>query len=317
MGTWGAGLYENDTALDVKGEFEEYYQRGMAVQEITDRLMQEYADILEDADEAPLFWFALADTQYHFGVLLPLVRESALTWLQMVRARLENEPVCDTDKARIMLDRLQKELHAPLPPEKKAKKKRLYTCQWKLEDVFAYQLESDMAKEMGLAGRYFLIQKVDECMWYPGHIVPIVSVKLTSGPTLPATLEEYDLLEFVQTGFTKYEDRFLPIDMRRPREDITEKAKLHYKVDAYGYLPEYRITLLNTSKRVIPKKLIYLGNYENAQRPQLEFIPHAKENLQVVAWKQFGETFETKMLQRYRWHNLRELTIYHADGNQK
>lgn len=141
-----------------------------------------------------------------------------------------------------MLDRLQKELHAPLPPEKKMKAKRLYTCQWKLGDVFAYQLESDMAKEMGLAGRYFLIQKVDERMWYPGHIVPIVSVKLTSGSTLPATLEEYDLLEFVQTGFTKYEDRFLPIDMRRPREDIAEKAKLHYKVDAYGYLPEYRIT---------------------------------------------------------------------------
>lgn len=81
MGTWGTGLYENDTALDVKDEFEEYYQRGMAVQEITDRLMQEYADILEDTDEAPLFWLSLADTQYHFGVLLPLVRESALTWL--------------------------------------------------------------------------------------------------------------------------------------------------------------------------------------------------------------------------------------------
>ena len=38
MGAWGAGLYENDTALDVKDEFEKLFNDGKGVQEITDGL---------------------------------------------------------------------------------------------------------------------------------------------------------------------------------------------------------------------------------------------------------------------------------------
>ena len=68
--------------------------------------------------------------------------------------------------------------------------------------------------------------------------------------------------------------------------------------------------LLNTSKNAIPSKLIYVGNFVNAVHPQKEFIPHAKENIVPVSWKQFNETFEVKMIKRYCGHNLRELSIY-------
>lgn len=71
-------------------------------------------------------------------------------------------------------------------------KKRVYKCQWNLGDVFAYELESDLAKERGLYGRYFLIQKIDEDVWYPGHIVPIVYVKITNDNKLPSNVEEYN-----------------------------------------------------------------------------------------------------------------------------
>lgn len=118
------------------------------------------------------------------------------------------------------------------------------------------------------------------------------------------------ITEYVQTWFTKYEDRFLPIDMSHPQEDIWEKSKLDYQVDAYGFLPEYRITLLNTSKEAIPAKLIYVGNFQNTVRPPKEFIPHSKENIVTIAWKRFDETFETKMIKLYCGHNRRELSIY-------
>lgn len=167
-----------------------------------------------------------------------------------------------------------------------------------------------MAKERGLYGRFFLIQKIDECPWHPGHIVPIVYVKITNDHNLPASVEEYDKLEYVQTWFTKYEDRFWPIDMTRPQEDIAEKSKLNYQVDEYGFLPQYRVILLNTSKKVIPANLIYLGNFADALRPQKEFVPHSKVNIVSAPWKRFDETFETKMIKRYCGHNLRELSIY-------
>ena len=311
MGTWGSELYQNDTSLDVKDEFEELYSAGKTAQDITDKLIEDYRSIMGDFDEEPLFWLALADTQWNWGVLTPLVKDKALIWIDKSSDMFNRQTIDMSAKPKKKaLDELKTKLLSPQPPVKKPVKKRIYRCKWKFGDVFAYQLESDLAKERGLYGRYFLIQKVDEGVWHPGHIVPIVYVKITRDTNLPSNIEEYDQLEYVQTWFTNYEDRFLPIDMRHPQEDIAEKSKINYQVDEYGFLPQYRAELLNTSPKVIPTKLIYIGNFANAVRPQKEFIPHSKENVVTVSWKQFDETFETKMIKRYCGHNLRELSIY-------
>ena len=102
--------------------------------------------------------------------------------------------------------------------------------------------------------------------------------------------------------------------MSRPQEDIAQKSKMEYRVDEYGFLPQYRITLLNTSKNVIPSKLIYVGNFANTHPPRKEFIPHSKANISHVFWEKFDETFETKMIKLYCGHNLRGFSIY-ADKN--
>ena len=312
MGMWGFELYQNDTSLDVKDKFEELYNAGKTVQCITDELIEDYGSVMGDIDEEPLFWLALADTQWNFGVLIPLVKDKALYWIDKGSGVFNCQTIDMSAKIKRKkaLDELQVKLLSPQPPVKKPVKKRIYKCQWKIGDVFAYQLESDLAKERGLYGRYFLIQKIDEGVWHPGHIVPIVYVKITSDTNLPSNTEEYNQLEYVQTWFTKYEERFWPIDMKHPQEDIAEKSKINYQVDEYGFLPQYRVKLLNTSKRAMPSKLIYVGNFADAVRPQKEFVPHSKENVVSVSWKQFDETFETKMIKRYCGHNLRELNIY-------
>lgn len=312
MGTWGPNLYQNDTSLDVKDEFEKLYNEGKNVQEITDILTEDYKSIIGDIEEEPLFWLALADTQWEFGVLLPVVKEKALYWIDESANMLNFKSINTSAKENRIknLNGLRVKLLSTQPKVKKITKKRIYKCQWKYGDVFAYRLESDLAKEKGLYGRYFLIQKVDEGEWYPGHIVPIVYVKITDDTNLPSNVEEYNKLEYVQTSFTEYEYRFCPVDMRRPQEDIAEKSKINYQVDEYGFLPQYRARLLNTSKRVIPQKLIYIGNFADVAQPQNEFIPHTKENIVSVAWKLFDETFETRMIKWYCGHNLREFSIY-------
>jgi len=317
MAYWGVGLYQNDISLDVKDEFKELYNKEKTVQEITDELVKDYNDIMGDRDEEPLFWLALAETQWKLGVLLPDVKEKALYWIERDSTLFHGQTLGKSAEAKRkkVLEDLQAKLLSPPPPVKKPVKKRIYQCEWQFGDVFAYRLESDLAKERGLYGRYFLIQKVDEGVWYPGHIVPIVYVKLTNDATLPSNEEEYNRLEYVQTWFSRYEERFYPIDMSRPQEDIAEKSKINYQVDDYGFLPQYRVRLLNTSKRVIPKKLIYVGNFTNTVCPQKEFIPHAKINIISVAWKQFEETFETEMIKCYCGHNLRELSVYAEKNN--
>ena len=312
MGMWGLQLYENDTAIDVKDEFEELFNAGKTVQEITTKLMDDYKSIMGETDEEPLFWLALADTQWNFGVLLPMVKEKALYWIDKDCDVFKYQTMDISVKAqrKKVIDDLKVKLLSPQPPVKKAAQKRVYKCQWKLGDVFAYQLESELAKKRGLYGRYFLIRKVDEGVWYPGHIVPIVYVKITDVANLPSNIEEYNQLEYVQTYFTKYEERFWPIDMRCPQEDIAQKSKINYQVDEYGFLPQYRIMLLNISKKTIPSKLVYVGNFMHAIRPKNEFVPHSKINISSVFWKNFDETFETKMIKHYCGHNLREFSIY-------
>ena len=319
MGMWGFELYQNDTALDVKGDFEELYNAGKTVREITDQLTSDYADIMSDVDEESLFWFALADTQWNFGVLLPDVKEKALCLIHQNLGMFLHRTADEHAKAqrKKTLDDLKDKLLSPQPPTKKAVKRRVYKCRWKLGDVFAYRLESDLSKQKGLYGRYFLIQKVDEGTWYPGHIVPIVYVKMTGDSHLPSNEEEFNRAEYVQTCFTKYERRFFPIDMRRPQEDIAEKSKLTYTVDEYGYLPQYRIQLNQLSERDIPSKLIYIGNFTNTARPQNEFVPHTKLNLSIVSWKHFDETFETRMITLYCGHNRREFRAYNRDRISK
>ena len=196
MGMWGFELYQNDTSLDVKDEFEELYNTGNTVKDITDKLTEDYKSIMGDIDEEPLFWLALADTQWKLGVLIPWVKEKALYWIEKLRSMFNCQSMDMSVKAKRSktLDDLQAKLLSPQPPVKKTAKKSIYKCQWKFGDVFAYQLESELAKEKGLYGRYFLIQKVDEGTWHPGHIVPIVYVKITNGNNLPSNVDEYILL---------------------------------------------------------------------------------------------------------------------------
>ena len=94
------------------------------------------------------------------------------------------------------------------PFEKKVGRRTVFQCTWEMGDVFLNQLDSDLAKEKGLYGRHFLIQKIDEGVRHPGHMVPIVYVKITADDKLPTDLDEFNELEFVQTWFTRYEERF-------------------------------------------------------------------------------------------------------------
>ena len=80
-GTWGAGLYQNNVGQDVQTRFVGLESRKKGIEEITQILIDEYADMLDNPDIGPSFWFALADIQRLSGRLLPEVKKQALAWL--------------------------------------------------------------------------------------------------------------------------------------------------------------------------------------------------------------------------------------------
>lgn len=319
MGAWGPRLYQDDIAEEVRDYYKDQLHRGKTGKEITQELIAQNKYAISDPDDAPVFWFALADTQWNLGRLEDFVREQALHHIRDghdVKRWAVEDPRGAKARAET-LEKLQLKLLSPQPAEKKIAQYKLYHCEWKIGDVFAYQLESDLAKERGLYGWYFLIQKVDEGIWYPGHIVPIVRVKITTDVSLPHSKDEINKLNYVQISSRRF-DPFVE-EFHIASENLTEKEfwrkveekKVTYSYDAFGFLPVYQLKLISTSSRAIPKKLVMIGNFSGIDSPQKEFVPHNKIELPSVRWKDF----EKAIIDSYCGHNLRQFDIYSNDNN--
>lgn len=188
MGAWGTTLYANDTASDVKADFMELLRSGNTKETATEKLLQQYASLLEDEEEAALFWYALADTQWDRGMLLPEVLKNAQYYLE--HKDIELQRWLDSSEASAKrwletLEKLENKLRQPQPREKKVRRPRLFHCPWALGDVFAYRLSSEYSKETGYYGKYLVFRKISEQVWYPRHIIPVVKLYAWCGDTLP------------------------------------------------------------------------------------------------------------------------------------
>jgi len=78
MGAWGSGIFDDDTALDIRDNFEEYIEEGLSITEATKRILEEYQEEIEDEDDGPIIHLALASLQIEHGELLEDVKKAAL-----------------------------------------------------------------------------------------------------------------------------------------------------------------------------------------------------------------------------------------------
>ena len=239
MGTWGTSLYANDSTCDIRGDYKDKLRRGKTNEQATKELIEANQDIMGDNEEEPLFWFALADTQWNYGRLLPEVKEKALFYLSDDREleRWQESGDKQLNAWKKTREALKEKLESPQPPVKKVSKYRLYRCKWNLGDVFAYHFTGDYSKEKGFGGKYAVFRKVSEDTWWPGHIVPVVQAYKWIGDDIPTIdkLSDFELLPafFVPNAFKKF-----------PNKKI-----------------EYNFKLLSTSEKAIAKEnLIFLGN---------------------------------------------------------
>ena len=90
------------------------------------------------------------------GKYLDLVRVICTDFQSIREMDLEYENLKMSEKRKQVLNELRKKLNTLQPPEKKVSQYRLYHCQWKVGDMYAYQLEGEYAKERGLNGKYLL-----------------------------------------------------------------------------------------------------------------------------------------------------------------
>lgn len=69
MGAWGYGIRQDDFVCDVIDSFEALLKAGSSVADATKSIQGEFAEELQDSDDGPQFWIALADVQWTYGNL--------------------------------------------------------------------------------------------------------------------------------------------------------------------------------------------------------------------------------------------------------
>ncbi len=163
MGIWGSGLYANDSTCDVRDSYMKYLQEGYKNQDAYQKVLEEYNEYIGDQDE-PFLWFALAETQWRTGRLLPEVKAKALEWIEKDGGlELWEESLNGGSGWKKTLNKLRIKLLSSMPPEKKIRKSQeINQNLWNFYDVYAYQFNGKEAVEQGLKDRYMLIQKIGE-----------------------------------------------------------------------------------------------------------------------------------------------------------
>lgn len=285
MGAWGTALYANDTTCDIRDDYIDKLKRGKNNEEATKELIEQNADIEGDSEEEPLFWYALADTQWNYGRLLPEVREKALFFLEQKSEleRWQDEGGRELSLWVKSLKELKEKLNSPQPEKKKVSIYRFYQCPWKLGDVFAYQFCGDYSKENGFYGKYVFFRKVSEDTYWPGHIVPVVQVYKWISEDIPKVneMKTKDLL--IQN--------FMPAT-------VTFKPDIERK---------YSIKLITTSKKMISEKnIIFIGNLPGDDLIAFQGHDYLSDYISV-GWdgKGYNNSFEKYIIDRYlAWNGI-------------
>jgi hypothetical protein len=159
MSALGTGIFDDDVACDTRALYRASLKEGQTPAEATQSVLRAWKPALDDAEDGPVIWLALAALQCQYGCLEPQVKAQALAvidngsdlehWratgnpnlvrsrvdvLARLRAKLEAPPV-----ARTKLPKKPKRPRVPFREEKSA---------WPLGEVVAYRLQS---------GRYILL----------------------------------------------------------------------------------------------------------------------------------------------------------------
>lgn len=143
MGTWGVGVFSDDTAADVRDEYRDCLAQGMDGAAATDKVLALFGNWQDDMDDGPPFWLSLAATQFRYGTLEDRVRDRAI---EIIDAGTDLARFAATPKLVRARERVLKKLRAQLiGPQRRPVKVRPEVpseCDWEPGEVVGYKHDS-------------------------------------------------------------------------------------------------------------------------------------------------------------------------------
>lgn len=173
MGTWGTGLYQDDDTCDIKEEYLNYLRIGKTNEEALQEVISDNEEMIKDDEIGPLFWLALADTQWKYGRLTNDIRDRALEVIDSGKD-LERwkEDKKLFQKRKKVLEKLKEKLSTQQPPEKKVRKMTFERPNWKVGDVILYQLLNEDLKNHRWYKKYVLLKVMGTEKFTIGYLDP-------------------------------------------------------------------------------------------------------------------------------------------------
>lgn len=270
MGVWGTGIFTNDVACDVRSQFREMLANGKSPRMASQTILREWRPALEDVEDGPVIWLALAAVQCQYCCLEKLVRSKALAIIDE-GTYLERWQQGDPKLMRrrnAVLDRLRSKLDAPQRPCTKPYKnpiprKRLLEpkANWPLGEVFAYPLRS---------GYYMLLHVWDHSSSRQTRDDPIFAVLKWRGKRIPSAKRILELPLKTTIEINDY------------KEDLPRERMI------------FLISVITRSRKPVPNGIVRLSverpRHQDDGRPRIQ--GRMNGGYHVCHWDDFDERVE-------------------------
>lgn len=146
MGAWGTGISSNDTYADIYKQFVDWYNEGLSVPEITKRLIDENQETINLEEDAPNFWFAIANGQWECKALDKKVFskvEHIINSGEDIRIWKELDASPSDLRAREkVLNKFLSKLQTEKDKPRKRTKKRFYNSIYQKGDCLTYLMDN-------------------------------------------------------------------------------------------------------------------------------------------------------------------------------
>lgn len=223
MGIIGHNLYDNDIACDVKTAFSELIYSGTSCREATANIICNFQEYLQDSDDCPIVWIALADIQWEMGLLLKNVKKRAVKEIDELIATDVYE---DNDFKYDFFETIKiikNKLDLSMPPKIKIKKqsKKIYPSLWEKGDVYRIHLDTDILQYDSikyLKDKWLMVQVIDVVEEKEKSSIyhrPIMRAYISDDSNMPdiSQLTELEAIVMCESAIHGFEYRFCVTDI--------------------------------------------------------------------------------------------------------
>ncbi len=140
MGSWGAAIFADDDASDVKDDFRHFLADAQSLEGATEAIAEDYGASFADLASTTAFWLGLGLTQWRMGRLDPRVKEAVLAIIDggLDLAKWEGSPI--RAKRAAALARARAQILLPMPaPSPMPRPFALQLADWKIGEVIGYR----------------------------------------------------------------------------------------------------------------------------------------------------------------------------------